>query len=191
MPIAEATLTSRPADGLDSSTAKLSSASTTESPITSIVRTLLLSPAANVTVPPGRTPPAKSEDSARSIPEPTTEYETERPTERSPFKVRVKVNAVVPPLPSAFTAEAMPTDTAASSLAMVAPDEAVPIASPPDGFDSVTTIVSSGSTWESPTTVSVIVRLVSPAAKVTVPVGNVPPEKSDALAGLAPDPDAW
>ena len=40
----------------------------------------------------------------------------------------------------------------------------------------------------SPATLTVMVLLVSPAAKLTVPVGNTPPVKSAAAAGLAPLP---
>ena len=44
------------------------------------------------------------------------------------------------------------------------------------------------STAVSPATFTVIVLLVSPAAKLSVPVGNVPPAKSVAFAALAPLP---
>ena len=56
------------------------------------------------------------------------------------------------------------------------------------GFDSVTVKPSSGSTTVSPATLTVIVLLVSPAAKLTVPDGRTAPTKSDPAAGLAPLP---
>ena len=64
---------------------------------------------------------------------------------------------------------------------------AVVICAPPEALDSVTVKPSSGSTVVSPLTLTVIVLLVSPAAKLTTPLGSVPP-KSAALAGLAPLP---
>ena len=53
------------------------------------------------------------------------------------------------------------------------------------GSDSVTVKPSSGSTVVSPATLTVIVLLVWPAAKLTVPEGSTPPAKSAALAGTA------
>ena len=55
------------------------------------------------------------------------------------------------------------------------------------GLERVTVNPSSGSTVVSPDTLTVMTLLVSPAAKLTVPVGKVPP-KSAAFAALAPDP---
>src|SRR5918992_4727377 len=75
-----------------------------------------------------------------------------------------------------------------SSLRMVPEAAAVPIAVPALGLDSVTVKFSPGSTVLSPATLTVMVLLVSPAAKLTVPVGNTPPAKSAAAAGLAPLP---
>ena len=77
---------------------------------------------------------------------------------------------------------------AASSLRMVPVAVAVPMAVPALGFDSVSVKPSVDSTTVSPATFTVIVLLVSPAAKLTVPVGNTPPAKSAAVAGLAPLP---
>ena len=59
---------------------------------------------------------------------------------------------------------------------------------PAAGFDSVTVKPWPGSTTVSPATLTVIVWLVSPAAKLTVPEGRTPPAKSDAEAELAPLP---
>ena len=59
---------------------------------------------------------------------------------------------------------------------------------PRRGLDSVTVKPSSGSTVVSPATLTVMVWLVWPAAKLTVPEGSTPPAKSVALAGAAPLP---
>ena len=75
-----------------------------------------------------------------------------------------------------------------SSLRMVPAAAAVPMAVPALGLDSVTAKFSADSTVLSPATLTVMVLLVSPAAKLTVPVGNTPPAKSAAAAGLAPLP---
>ena len=56
------------------------------------------------------------------------------------------------------------------------------------GPDKVTLKPSSASTVMSPATCTVIVFDVSPAAKLTVPLGSAPPTKSEADAGLAPLP---
>ena len=57
----------------------------------------------------------------------------------------------------------------------------------PTAFDSATVKSSFVSTVESPLTEMVNVRVNSPAAKVIVPLGNVPP-KSAASAGVPPRP---
>ena len=69
----------------------------------------------------------------------------------------------------------------------------VPLAAPvamvaPVGLLSVTVKASSSSTTVSPLTWTVIVWLLSPAAKVTVPEGSAAAPKSTALAGLEPEP---
>src|SRR5919106_714187 len=71
---------------------------------------------------------------------------------------------------------------------MVLVAAAVTMVVPALGLDSVTVKFSLDSTAVSPATFTVIVLLVSPAAKLTVPVGNTPPAKSAAVAGLAPLP---
>ena len=64
-----------------------------------------------------------------------------------------------------------------SSLRMV--EEAVPVPMvAPTGLESTTLKLSSGSTVVSPLTLSVIDLLVSPAAKLTVPDGSVPPKSA-------------
>ena len=55
--------------------------------------------------------------------------------------------------------------------------------------ESVSVKLSSGSAVASPATFSVIVLVVSPAAKVNVPEGRTPPWKSAAAAGFEPDPE--
>ena len=65
---------------------------------------------------------------------------------------------------------------------------AVPMVVPALGLDRATVKFSADSTVLSPATFTVMVLLVSPAAKLTVPVGKAPPVKSAAVAGLAPLP---
>ena len=65
---------------------------------------------------------------------------------------------------------------------------AVPMAVPALALLSDTVKPSSGSTVLSPATNTVMVLLVSPAAKVTVPEGSAPPTKSAAAAELVPEP---
>src|SRR4051794_36212771 len=65
---------------------------------------------------------------------------------------------------------------------------AVPMVVPALGLDRATVKFSLGSTVLSPATFTVRVFVVSPAAKLTVPLGNAPPVKSAAVAGLAPLP---
>src|SRR4051794_23176194 len=109
-------------------------------------------------------------------------------TELSPDCVTVKVKAVVPLLPSAFTASAASIETEASSLRMVPLADAVPMVSPADGLDSVTVKPSSASTVVSPATRTVIVFEDWQTAEEGVPEGNTPPAKSDPLAGAPPEP---
>ena len=90
--------------------------------------------------------------------------------------------------PPTFTAATRVGVAAPSSLRMVPAAVAVPMVVPALGFDSVTLKFSPGSTALSPATLTVIVLPVSPAAKLTVPVGKAPPVKSPAVAGLAPLP---
>src|SRR5690349_5251022 len=56
------------------------------------------------------------------------------------------------------------------------------------GFDSVTVKPSVALRVELPATLTVMVWLVWPAAKLTVPDGSTPPAKAPAGAGLLPDP---
>ena len=77
----------------------------------------------------------------------------------------------------------------ASSLTMVPVAAAVAMVVPALGADSVTVKPSLASTVVSPATLMVTSLLVSPAAKLTVPVGNAAPVKSAALAALAPLPE--
>ena len=109
----------------------------------------------------------------------------------SPLRVTVKVKGVLPELPSALLASvaamASVGSGSASSLVIVPVAEAVLIV-PPTGLESVTVKASFGSTVVSPLTLMVITFEVSPALKVTVPLGSAPPAKSAALAGLAPLP---
>ena len=90
-----------------------------------------------------------------------------------------------PPTLTAFTSVGA---VEVSSLRMVLVAAAVAMVVPALGLDSVTVKFSLGSTVASPAMLTVMVLLVSPAAKLTVPVGKAPPAKSAAVAGLAPLP---
>ena len=111
----------------------------------------------------------------------------------SPERVTVKVNGVLPVLPSALLAAvaaiAKEAPAEQSSLIMVPVAAAVAMVVPALGADSVTVKPSLASTVVSPATLMVTSLLVWPAAKLTVPVGNTPPVKSAALAALAPLPE--
>src|SRR6478609_12044122 len=153
---------------------------------------LLVSPAAKLTVPVGKAAPVKSAAFAGLALLPVTAKAAVEAPVVLPVRVTVKVKAVLPLLPSfrlALTA-AIDSDgpTAASSLTMVPVAVAVPMVVPELGFDRVTLNPSLGSTVVSAATFTVMVLLVSPAAKLTVPVGKAAPVKSAAFAGLAPLP---
>jgi microcompartment protein CcmL/EutN len=180
-----------PALGFDSVTVNPSSDSTTVSPETLSVIVFDVSPAAKLTVPLGSAPPTKSEADAGLAPLPVSDQDTLFAEPVSPVRVTVNVNGVVPDWPSALLALAAAIDSVggpASSLRIVPRADAVPSVVPALGFDSVTVNPSSDSTTVSPETLSVIVFDVSPAAKLTVPLGSAPPTKSEADAGLAPLP---
>ena len=115
---------------------------------------------------------------------------------RSPERVTVKVNGVVPLLPSAWLALAAAIESArpVSSLRMVPVAAAVAIVVPAGGTGQRDGEALVGSTVVSPATLTVMVWLVWPAAKLTVPEGSTPPVKSAALAGLPPTagrPSRW
>ncbi len=79
---------------------KASSASLTVSPATLMVRVLIVSPAAKVTVPEGSTPPAKS----AALATPDSVKATLPARASPPLRVTWKVNGVEPEWPSAFDA---------------------------------------------------------------------------------------
>ena len=106
----------------------------------------------------------------------------------SPDRVTVNVYAVVPLFPSSWSADNATIERLVSSFRTVAVADAVPSIVPVLGFDSVTVNPSSGSTVVSPATFTVTVLLVSPAAKLTVPLGRLPPVKSEADAAFVPLP---
>ena len=162
--------------GLDRVTVKLSSSSTTVSPATLTVMVEVAAPAANETVPVGRTPPVKS----AALAVPVTANAADAVPVRSPDRLTVKVNAVEPALPSALLAASAKIDNVASSFRMV-DEAAAAVMVAPVGLDRVTVKPSSPSTVVSPATLIVIVAVDAPAANDTVPVGRTPP-KSVALA---------
>ena len=80
---------------------KVSLGSTTVSPTTLTRTVLLASPAAKLTMPVGRVPPAKSLAAAAFVPDPVTAQLAEAGALRSPLRVTVKLKAVEPEFPSA------------------------------------------------------------------------------------------
>ena len=82
--------------------------------------------------------------------------------------VTVKVRFTVPASPSLTRGESMESAETVSSSAIVPVPDAVPTAAP-SALPSVTTTVSSDSAALSPITDTVMVLLLSPAAKVRVP----------------------
>ena len=104
-----------------------------------------------------------------------------------PVRVTVNVNAVCPRIPFRLGGVGGGDGQRRVVVADVPTADAVVIWAPPAALDSVTEKPSSGSTAVSPLTLTVIVWLVSPAAKLTWPLGSVPP-KSAALAGFVPLP---
>src|SRR3954469_17119869 len=132
-PVAVAVPIVRPADGLDSVTAKPSSGSTVVSPATRTVIVFDVSPAPNVTVPDGSTPPAKTDALAACSPLPPTDQSKDWFEAKAWPSITVKVKAVVPLLPSILLASAATIDTVGlSSLRMAPVAVAVPIVRPAD-----------------------------------------------------------
>ena len=113
VPMAEPVPIVRPAVGFCSVTVNCSLASTSVSPATRTVTNFDVSPAANDSVPPFSAPAAKSERLAPLAPEPTIDQETLCGPEVSPDRVTVKVNGVVPLLPSALSADVAAIETCA------------------------------------------------------------------------------
>ena len=100
----------------------------------------------------------------------------------------VKVKGVVPLRPSRCTA-VVPAMARLAVLFRTRPVAVAPVmVRPVDGEARVRVNVSSASTRLSAATLTVMTLLVSPAAKLMVPAGSVPPRKSAALAGEAPLP---
>ena len=90
-----------------------------------------------------------------------------------PARVMVKVRLTVPPSPSTTATSA--TDTVggvASSLVMEPMPTLSPITRPPVAFVSRTSSCSVSSGVTSPFTVTVKVAVVSPSAKLTVPLAR-------------------
>src|SRR5262245_26399596 len=107
-PVAAAVAMVVPALGADSVTVKPSLGSTVVSPATLMVMSWLVWPAAKLTVPVGNTPPsaAKSAALAGLAPLPETVQVADDAPVVLPERVTVKVNGVLPVLPSALLAAA-------------------------------------------------------------------------------------
>src|SRR5262249_14424026 len=130
------------------------------------------------TVPVGSTPPMKS---APSTAAPVTAQRALTALVVSPVRVTVRANGGGPGWPSALVALVAAIDSEASSLQIAPLAVAVPITAPMPGSDSLTVKTSLASTAVSPATSMVMTFEVSPAAKLTVPVGSTPPTKSAPL----------
>ena len=166
-PVADAVPRAVPGPGADRVTVKVSLPSTWVSPATLTVMTFELSPAAKLTRPDGSTPPVKS---APSTPAPLTAQWALSAPLRSPTRVTVKVNAVLPDWPSALSALVAAIDSDASSSTIVAVAVPSRIDAPADGSDRMTVKVSLPSTTESPVTATRMFCCVTPGAKVRVPL---------------------
>ena len=188
VPVAAAVPITAPELGEVSVTVKPSLASTVVSPETGMVMVLLVSPAPKLTMPLGSALPVKSLAVAGLAPEPETAQLAVCATDVSPDLVTVKVNAVLPDCPSSLVASAAAMASEASSLRIVPVAVAVPVTAPELGLVSETVNPSLASTLVSPETGMVTVLLVSPAPKLTMPLGSALPLKSLAEAGLAPEP---
>ncbi len=95
----------------------------------------------------------------------------------------MKVKDVVLLLPSALLADSGAIEMMETSSFWIVPvAEEVPRIRPDVGFDRVTTKSSSNSTAASPATNTVIVWIVSPAAKLTLPPGSRPPKSAASAA---------
>ena len=107
--------------GLDRLSVKVSLNSNEVSPKTATVIVAVAAPAAKVTVLEGRKPPTKSAALAGLVPLPATAQAAEEAALRSPVRVTVKVNGVVPLLPSLLSAlaAAIERDVAIVSLISV------------------------------------------------------------------------
>ena len=187
VPLAEAVTRLVPALGWESITEKASFDSTAVSPATPMLMTFELSPAAKRTVPVGNTPPVKS---APFTAGPVTAHWALAAPLRSPVRLTVKVKAALPDCPSGLSALVAAIDSDESSLRMMPFAEAVPRMVPAAGWDSVTQKVSFDSTRVSPATPMLMTFELSPAAKLTVPVGSTPPVKSAPLTA-APVTAHW
>ena len=192
VPVAE-DVTIDPPVALESRATKSSSASTARSPATLMVTSLVVSPTANVRLPVGRTLPAKSSAVAVLGRPPMTAQSTEVTPAVGPLLVTVNVNGVESALPSALLAlvAAMAREaTAAVSSLIIVPDAVAVVIDAPVALDRLMVNASSASYSLSPATLTVMVLVVSPAAKVRVPFGSVPPAKSSAVAGFGSPPPA-
>ena len=96
VPAAVAVPRTSSAEGAASVTAKPSSASTSVSPATPTTMVFDVSPAPKVSIPAGRSPPAKSAAEAAAAPAPLTDHLTVWLDSAACASVTVKVNAVVP-----------------------------------------------------------------------------------------------
>ena len=165
---------SRP--GLESVTVKLSSGSTVVSPLTLTAIVLLVSPAAKLTVPDGSVP-------TKSAAAPSRRDRVAHDDCRRCCRPGHREGERRGPRVALHLARLIGRNRERRRRGIVVKDGRVAVAVPmvAPGLDSVTLKLSSGSTMVSPLTLTVIVLLVSPAAKLTVPDGSVPPNRCVAV----------
>ena len=151
---------------------------------------LEVSPSAKATCPVKIAPPTKS--LVLALPAPPEALIVQSaviapavPAERVTVKVKVVVEPVSPSLWLTSSTLSVPAG-AGSSLVIVPVPLALPSVAPPVAAERVTRNVSSSSNETSPWTRMVIVWLVSPSAKLTVPAVGWPGAKSTMSARFAP-----
>ena len=133
-------------------------------------------------------PPAKSAAPAGFAPLPATDQLTFWAALVRPLRWMVKAYALLPLLPSVWLAVVAITAKLESSLRITPSATGLAMLAPADAPDKVTAKRSLSSPITSAAMLTVTVLLVSPAAKLTLPDGAMPPAKSAALAGTVPLP---
>ena len=156
------------------------------SPAMFTVIVFVISPAEKLTTPDGSVPPAKSAPLTKV--EATVIVVTAQlaltVVAGSPVRVTVKVTGLAPALPSVMTAFGLPSVSVVtpSSLRMTPLAKPVPIAAPAEALLRVKKNSSVASLVASARMGMEMTLVVSPAAKLTVPLGSTPPGKSAAAA---------
>ena len=167
---------------------KSSSSSRVRSPLIGTLIVRLVWPGLKVTEPLGKLPPKSiALTTLEPLPGLTVHCTVLAPV-ITPLRWITKLKGVVPLCPSLRMASSAVIARLVSSLRIVPLAESVGSIVAPSGVPSVTVNSSSSSASLSPRTPTLIVRLVWPGAKVTVPLGSTPPLKSVAAAEAEPEP---